>query len=124
MAIATGELRVQRNLTLWFLKADGRNIVLQRRTRTPDGAGGTLVGEPVSLVPQCFRLLPQEDGATARTTAEGEIATPEYMLMGRWDANMQRFDEFVADGRRYQIVFITENRQYETKGEAIFLGVV
>lgn len=70
-----------------------------------------------------MRLLPQEDGATARTTSEGETATPEYVLLGMYDANMQRWDKFVLeDGRRFEIVFISENRQYQTKGEAVYLG--
>jgi hypothetical protein len=120
--LSPGELKVQRKLTVAFLRADAREITLERRTRTPDGAGGSVRGPAVSQSAQRFRLLPQEDGATARTTAEGETATPECMVLGRWDANMERFDEFVSDGRRYQIVFISENRQYETKGEAIYLG--
>lgn len=120
--IAAGELEMQRRLTLGFLAADSREITIQRRPRTSDGAGGTVAGDPVSLPPQDFRLLPSEDGATARTTAEGETATPEYMLLGRWDADLQRFDEFEIDGRRFQVIFITENRQYETKGEVTYLG--
>ena len=44
------------------------------------------------------------------------------MLQGAWDANMARFDEFtLADGRRFRILYI-DNRQYEIKGEAIYLG--
>ncbi len=120
--ISAGELELQRRLTLGFLAADAREIVIQRRPRTSDGAGGTVLGSPADLAPQYFRLLPSEDGATARTTAEGETATPEYMLLGRWDADLQRFDEFEIDGRRFQVIFITENRQYETKGEVTYLG--
>lgn len=119
--IAPGELKVQRRLSAEFIAADAREIVLTRRTRTPDGAGGAVPGTAVDQEPQTFRLLPQEDGATARTIADGESATPEYILQGRWDCNMERFDEFVIDGRRFQIIYI-DNRQYEIKGEAIYLG--
>jgi hypothetical protein len=121
MTIRPAELRVQKRISTAFIEADGRSVVLQRRTRTPDGAGGTLVGDPVDQAAQLCRLLPQEDGATARTTAEGETATPEYMLMASAGANMERFDEFTLDGRRYQIVYI-DDRQYEVKGEAVYLG--
>lgn len=120
--IAAGELELQRRLTLGFLLADAQQIILQRPVRTSDGAGGTVVSSTISLPPQTFRLLPSEDGATARTTAEGETATPEYMLLGRWDADLERFDEFQIGGRRFQVVFITENRQYESKGEVTYLG--
>jgi hypothetical protein len=120
--ISPGELKSQRKLTYAFIAADAIEVTLVRRTRTPDGAGGIETGPPVEQEPQRFRLLPQEDGATARTNADGESATPEYMLQGYWDCNMERFDEFVLeDGRRFQIVYI-DNRQYEIKGEAIYLG--
>jgi hypothetical protein len=121
MTIKPAELKAQTRLSAYFIEADGRNVVLQRRTRTSDGAGGKIVGEPVPLFPQRMRLIPQEDGATARTTAEGETATPEYMLMALPDADMARFDEFTLDGVRYQIVYV-DNRQYEVKGEVIRLG--
>lgn len=120
--IAAVELATQRRLTQWFILADNISVVLQRRSRTADGAGGILVGAAVPQAPQTFRIIPQEDGATARTTSEGETATPEFMLMGTWDCNMARFDEFTLPGnRRFQIVYI-DDRQYEIKGEAVFLG--
>lgn len=121
MTLSDTELEVQQRLTDAFIGADYRDVVILRRPRSSDGAGGTLVGEPVSLYPQRFRLLPQEDGATARTTADGESATPEFMLMGPVSSDLQRFDEFVLDGRRFQVVYI-DNRQYEVKGEATYLG--
>lgn len=121
---ATGSLaewRTQCRLTKAFIAAAPSDIILLRRTRTPDGAGGTEVGSPVPVETQRMRLLPQEDGATARTTADGESATPEYMLMAEHDCDMARFDEFTMDGRRYQVVYI-DDRHYEVKGEVIYLG--
>lgn len=119
--IRDAELKAQRRVSLAFIEADVRMVDLLRSPRSDDGAGGVEVGEPVPIGAQRFRLLPQEDGATARTTAEGESATPEYMLMGAWNADMKRFDEFELDGVRYQIVYI-DDRQYELKGEVIRLG--
>lgn len=116
------ELQAQRRLSAYFIEADGILVALQRQPRTADGAGGTSVGDAVPLAAQAFRLLPQEDGATARTTSEGETATPQFMLMGAYDCDMARFDLFTLDdGRRFEIVYI-DNRQYEIKGEAVFLG--
>jgi len=119
--IRPAELKAQRLLSQAFIEADARDVILLRSARTDDGAGGFTLGDPVSQGPQRFRLLPQEDGATERTTAEGETATPQYMLMGPWNANMQRFDGFTLDGIRYQIVYI-DDRKYELKGEVIRLG--
>ena len=119
--ISDVELAVQSGITAVFLQADVEEIELRRATQSDDGAGGRVASAPVTLPPQPFRLLPQEDGATARTTAEGETATPEYILLGLPDCDMARFDEFTLKGRRYQIVYI-DNRQYEVKGEVIHLG--
>lgn len=116
------ELRLQRRNTNAFIAADPYEIVLVRRVRFLNAAGGVTKGNETILPAQILRLLPQEDGATERVTAEGERATPEYMLLGRYDADMQRFDIFEFDGRRYQIVWISENRQYEIKGEVVHLG--
>jgi hypothetical protein len=121
MTLRPAELKAQQRVSLAFIEADGRMIDLLRAPRTDDGAGGEIVGDPLPVGAQLLRLLPQEDGATARTTSEGETATPQYMLMGPWNANMKRFDEFVLDGIRYQIVYI-DDRKYELKGEVIRLG--
>lgn len=120
--ISTAELRAQRRVTDMFIKADQLDIVLERSTRTSDGAGGVTSGVPTPLPAQVMRLIPRQDGATERTTADGQMVSPSYTLMGYHDADMQRWDEFTHDGHRYQVVFINENRQYETKGEVAYLG--
>lgn len=121
MTLRQAELKAQQRISRAFIDADARDVILLRSPRTDDGAGGFILGESVPQGAQRLRLLPQEDGATERTTAEGESATPQYMLMGPSDANMQRWDEFVLDGTRYQIVYI-DDRKYELKGEVIRLG--
>lgn len=121
MTLRPAELKAQQRITSAFIAADPRSVTLLRSERTPDGAGGFEVGDPVEVPAQILRLIPQEDGATARTTADGEAATPEYMLMCPTGADVQRFDEFELDGIRYQTVYI-DNRQYEIKAEVIRLG--
>lgn len=121
MTLRPAELKAQRRNSLEFIRADGQMIDLLRPERTDDGAGGFITGEPIPVGAQLLRLLPQEDGATARTTAEGETATPQYILMGPWDADMKRFDEFQIGTTRYQVVYI-DDRKYELKGEVVRLG--
>lgn len=120
--ISSAELAVQRRLTRAFVLADQISVSLIRTPRIPNGSGGFEAGTPESLPEQTFRLIPSEDGATARTTSEGETATPEYMLLGEYSVDMQRFDRFQIGTRRYEITFISENRQYEVKGEVNYLG--
>ena len=120
--IAPVELRLQRAQTHAFIKADAREVTLRRSLREPDGAGGFIDGDPVDLPPQCLRLMPRQDGATPRPTADGEMVEPGYTLLGRHDADMRRWDTFVLDGVRYEVVFVNENRQYEVKGEVAYRG--
>lgn len=121
MTLSLVELRAQTRISRAFIAADAISVELSRPTEVSDGAGGRSRTGFTTLPPQTFRLLPQEDGATARTTAEGETATPEYMLMGAPDVDVARFDEFQIGDRRYQVVYI-DNRQYEVKAEVIYLG--
>ena len=122
--IATAEAAIQRQLTKAFIEADVLPVVLVRSTWTSDGGGGSVKGDPLPLAPQRMRLIPLGDGAQERFDANGESVRPSYKLLGLYDADMERFDEFVLNGSRYEIVFVTENRQYETKGEVAYRGGV
>lgn len=119
--IAGPELRAQRVVTQAFINADSRPISLLRALRTDDGAGGYTTTTQ-NLSTQKMRLIPQQDGATQQTTADGQQVVPQYVLMGRWDADMQRGDTFVIDGQTYEVVFVNLNSQYERKGEVYFRG--
>lgn len=124
MAIRDAELVAQRRLTGAFVEADEFTVSLTRRTAVANGAGGRTFSE-TTLTPQIFRLIPLGDvsgGAALRTTVDGESVTPGYMLLGPHGANLQRGDRFVKDGRRYEVVFLVENQQYQKKAEVAYLG--
>lgn len=117
------ELAAQRRLTASFIEADPLEIQLMRATRTPNGSGGYRTSDPAPVGGlQRLRLIPLQDGQTERYDANGKQVFPQYMLMGPHDADMQRWDTFELAGTRYQIVFINQNSQYETKGEVAYLG--
>ena len=118
--IAAAELAIQRQLTATFIDADAIEVVLMRPTWTDDGAGGTVEGPLETQPVQRMRLIPLGDGAQERFTANGEAVTPSYMLMGLHTANMERWDQLTVNGRRYSVVFINENQQYEVKGEVAY----
>lgn len=121
--ISPAELAAQRRMTRMFIAADQFDVQLIRSLREANGQGGFRVLPP-ELVPGTYpaRLIPLRDGATPRTTADGEEVVPGYMLQCYHDADVQRWDEFDKDGRRYQVVFVNENRQYQVKAEVIYRG--
>jgi hypothetical protein len=123
MGIASAELAVQRQLTAAFIAADDCEVTLYRSSVTPDGAGGEVRGEPTPLAPQVFRLIPQGGtGADSkeRFTRDGQAVSPDYILLGDHQADMQRWDTFTLGGRQYELVFVNQNRQYETKAEVVY----
>lgn len=123
--IATAELAMQRNLTLGFIYADATDVVLYRSTRTSDGAGGVLLGDPAPLPAQTMRIIPLQDGAPGgqnRFTADGQAVRPGYMIMGKYDADMERWDTYETADGRFEVVFVNANRQYQVKGEVYFHG--
>ena len=123
MGIQEAELRVQRIMTDKFIQADSVEVTLYRSARSADGAGGYTDASPAPLPPQVMRLIPLRDGAEEQLTADGQKVRPTYMLMGRHDADMQRWDTFTTeDGTRYEVVFVNANRQYQVKGEVAYRG--
>ena len=116
------ELDIQRRLTGAFVSADEVQLVLTRRTRVSDGAGGYTWSD-LSLAAQGMRLIPQQDTARETQTADGKMVKPTYVLLGRHTADMQRDDAFTWQGSRYKLGDV-EHKQYEVKGEVIYVGRV
>jgi hypothetical protein len=116
------ELMVQRRMTAFFISADRTPIILQRNLLVPDGGGGYKKLDTDTLPLQWFRIIPQQDTAIERTTADGRKVSPEYVLLGTHDSDMKRGDRFKLDGRRYEIVFVAIGPPYERKGEVAYLG--
>lgn len=88
-----------------FLKADGRSITLQRPEFTRTDAGGYVKGNYTALPPQLFRLVPYRRRLTDLTTptADGEVPTIPYALIGVYNSNIQRMDEFELDNVFYRV---------------------
>jgi hypothetical protein len=88
-----------------FINADGRKITLQRPTFSTTPTGGYVKSNFASLPPQTFRLVMYRRRLTDLTTpkADGEIPTLPYVLVGYYNSNIQRMDEFTLDGVYYRV---------------------
>jgi hypothetical protein len=120
--IAQMELDIQRQLTKSFIAADVTNLVLVRQTKVPNGSGGYSTTE-VSLAAQAVRLIPQQDVTREVQTPDGSMVKPRYVLLGMHTLNVARWDKFTWQDSRYQVADV-EPKQYETKGDVIYLGRV
>lgn len=125
MTIAADELALLREQTKDFIDTDYKELTLIRRTETPNGSGGFEVTEDPLVFPQRFRLIPLQGAMSPlRETLDGEAVQPTHILLGEYDVSMERWDKFVDQGGRYQIVWIHPKISYEQKGEVIYLGRV
>lgn len=88
-----------------FIKADGREITLNRPKFTKTPTGGYVKGDFTTLPPQVFRLVMYRRRLTDLTTpkADGEVPTLPYVLVGAFGCDVERMDEFSLDGVYYRI---------------------
>lgn len=98
------ELAYQRRNTKAFIDADPVSLTLlaQNRVSLPDG--GYRVDPPTPRAPQIFRLIPQSDVMPVVQTPDGHQLTPTYVLLGEYDAIMERWDKFTFNNVEFQIV--------------------
>lgn len=115
------EALVQQRITAAYVEADAFDCVLTREENVSDGEGGYIT-QKVTLPAQRLRLNPLQDAASERTSNDGTSLAPGYMLVGPAGADIRRRDTFTKDGRRYEVTFVLENRQYQTKAEVTYLG--
>jgi hypothetical protein len=119
------ELLMQRRQTLAYLKANPAEIVLMRQTPVKTAAGGRKKGASVALDPQMFRLEPfkRRLSHTQSQIVEGTVTLTSYVLVGRWDADVQRGDEFVYGGGRYKVESVEPERSFRTAADVTYTGV-
>lgn len=116
------ELTMQRRMTDAFIKADPQELVLTRQTRVSNGSGGFTLGAPTPLPSQTWKVVPQNRQLEERETIDGVMVRPDFVLIGYHDADVQRGDWFMWNAHRYDVVYVNEKRDYETRGELVYRG--
>ena len=120
------EVLVQRRQTVAYLAApEAREIVLTRPTpKVRTAGGGRTKGTPLDLAPQTFRVVPIKRRVTPSQSniVEGTVTVNQYVLVGRWDADVKKDDEFELDGGRYKVDSVEPGRQYRTLAILTFRG--
>lgn len=117
------EAAVQQNLTIAFIDADSVQVTLVPADYVSNGSGGRKRVDLPPRLPQKMRLIPQGSTvSTERETLDGVSVMPTMVLLAAFNAGMARGDRFVDNGIRYEVVFVHEKRDYETKGEVITRG--
>lgn len=88
-----------------FIRADPVELVLFRQFRVKTEANGWILGDPVPLDPQQFRVtwFTRRLSRSLVHTAQGKIPIGSYVLVGRWNADMMAGDEFEYNNDHYKI---------------------
>lgn len=99
---------------------DPVDLVLVRRTKAPDGAGGFTLGVN-NLPPQRVRVTPfrQGSGRSEVNTNVARTVNEDWVLMGLPGMDVNVHDEFTLRGNQWEITSSLENSP-----ERVLMGVV
>ena len=119
----TAELESKRRNTSEYIARDpaAKLLPLSREDLVWEG-GSFNRANLQSLRAQRMLLLATNQQLPERRTVEGQTVTPEYVLLGSWDADIRNGDWFYVDGVKYEVVFVHPDRSYQTKAEVVYRG--
>lgn len=116
------ELKMQRRQTNAFIAAKPIDVRLNRVDTAPNGSGGFTRLPPTTQPEQRLRLQDTNYQTPIRQLLDGEEVQPQFVLIGPYDADIQRGDWFFINGKKYEVVFVHENTSYEVKAEVVYRG--
>lgn len=89
-----------------FIRADPVTITLIRSQKLKSAAGGYTKGLPQDITPQQFRLVTFQRRLYSFTNTgqvSGYVPVLKYVLIGRYNCDIQRDDEFYLNGNHYKV---------------------
>jgi hypothetical protein len=117
------ETQQQRRMTLAEIGAAPTTMTLQRQGYIDDLSGGRKPnGAPATLRSQRVTIISPTQQLPERRTLAGITVQPEFLIKGRWDADIQRGDWYFISGVKYEVVYVDPDRRYQTKAEVVYLG--
>ena len=117
------ELDVQRYNTAAYIDSDATDIVAIPRQRGSDGAGGLVWSNPPPLPAQRMRIVTSTRvNQTTRSTVDGEEVSPDFLLIGYWDADIKAGYRLLINGDLHEVVYVNADLQYEVLAEVVRRG--
>lgn len=108
-----------------FIRSDPVNIVFKRSVTRTTTNGGFREDPPQEVASQQVRLIPFKRRRYDYThrTASGDIPVEQYELVGRWDIDIQRDDEFVYGGDNYKVISVEPKLEDRTRTDRVVAQV-
>lgn len=119
------ELKILRRNMEQYIQADPIVIALERGTWAKTTSGGYQKTNSTTLDPQTFRLTPFKRRVTNYTaqTQDGSIQVADFLLIGRYSADINRGDSFELNGVEY-VVWAVETKSALRNSDRIIAEVV
>lgn len=111
-----------------LIKSDPVDVILYRKTKVADGAGGWKYGPPAAVnggVPQRVTLIPFKRRMTEFlvNTELGPVPDLPYVLIGPHDMDIDQGDTFTYNGDNFEVQTIDiQNRDVFTAAQVDYFG--
>lgn len=117
------ELKIRRRQIAQFIREDPTSIRLVRREKI-ELNGGWKWGPEVTLPEQITRIVPAKRryGDATTNTEAGQVVNWPYILLGRYDMDIQEGDTFTYQGERFQVKSIEQDRDERTAAFLDYFG--
>jgi hypothetical protein len=109
-----------------YIRADPISVQLSRARKQKTAAGGYVKEATTTLPAQQFRLVPFSRRLSDFTNpgqVSGYVPTLKYALVGRWDADILRDDEFDYNGDHYKVVSVEPKSNDRTNTDRVVAEV-
>jgi len=107
-----------------LILADPIDIVLIRREKIPAPGGGWRWGPSTPLDPQQVTLIPFKRRMTEFlvNTEMGEVPDLPYVLVGRWNLDIERDDTFTYNGDQFEVKTIDIKEEIRIAAQVDYYG--
>jgi hypothetical protein len=110
--------------TQMFIDERPVSIVLQRSARVTDSQGGWTKGAPAPRTAQVMRKVASGRvmDMQERVTEDGSVVVPTASLIGMPDVDIERYDTFVLDGVKHEVVWVSRLPEWRMQAEIVERG--
>lgn len=107
-----------------LIKSDPTNVTFKRRTKINVAGGGWRWGPEQTLDPQEVKLTPFKRRMTEFLvdTQYGEVKDLPYIMVGRWNLDVEEGDTFWHQGEQYTVRTIDLDREERTACHIDYFG--
>jgi len=119
-----GLMVMRRNLDA-FIRSDPTMITLVRTAKVQTSAGGWVKGTSTPIPAQQMRFVPfkRRMSDAVNNTQDGPLSLAEYILVGRYNVDVQKGDEFDYNGLHHSVTQIEPKTQDRAQTDRVTIAL-